>query len=65
MEKYYISSNKYSLQERTTAKGKKVYDLVFSITTMDGQSKQKWMRGNASKAIAKTRYLKFVTEHCE
>lgn len=65
MALYYITSNKYSLQERTDAKGKKVYDLVFSIITLDGQRKQKWMRGFTTKTYAKEAYLKFVTDNCE
>lgn len=65
MALYYITSNKYSLQERTDAKGKKVYDLVFSIITLDGQRKQKWMRGFSTKTLAKESYLKFVTDNCE
>lgn len=62
---YYITSNKYSLQERTNSAGKKVYDLVFGYITLDGQRKQKWMRGFTSKSYAKEAYLKFVTDNCE
>ncbi len=65
MALYYITSNKYSLQERTNSAGKKVYDLVFSIITLDGQRKQKWMRGFTTKTLAKESYLKFVTDNCE
>ncbi len=64
MEKYYISSNKYSLQERTTKRGK-VYDVVFRIITIDGQEKQKRLSGFSSKGLAKQGYLTFVTENCE
>ena len=65
MALYYITSNKYSLQERTLKSGKKVYDLVFCIITIDGQRKQKWLRGYESKTLAKAGYMKFVTENCE
>lgn len=65
MALYYITSNKYSLQERTNANGKKVYDLVFGYITLDGERKQKWMRGFTSKSYAKEAYLKFVTDNCE
>lgn len=63
-EKYYISSNKYSLQERMTKRGK-VYDVVFRIVTIDGQEKQKRLSGYSTKALAKDGYLQFVTEKCE
>lgn len=65
MEKYYISSNKYSLKERPLKSGKKVYDCIFRIITIDGQEKQKKLCGFATKALAKAEYLKFVTAHCE
>lgn len=61
---YYISSNKYSLQERMTKRGK-VYDLVFRIVTLDGIEKQKKMSGFATKTLAKQAYMEFVTEKCE
>ena len=61
---YYISSNKYSLQERNTKKGK-VYDLMFRIVTLDGIEKQKKMSGFATKTLAKQAYMQFVTEKCE
>ena len=61
---YYISSNKYSLQERQTKKGK-VYDVVFRIVTLDGVEKQKKLSGFANKTLAKQAYLEFVTEKCE
>ena len=61
---YYISSNKYSLQERMTKRGK-VYDIVFRIVTLDGIEKQKKISGFATKALAKQGYLEFVTEKCE
>ena len=63
-EHYYISSNKYSLQERQTKRGK-VYDVVFRIVTIDGTEKQKKLSGFSTKALAKQGYLEFVTEKCE
>lgn len=63
-EKYYISSNKYSMQERMTKRGK-VYDVVFRIVTLDGQEKQKRLSGYTTKSLAKDGYLQFVTEKCE
>lgn len=61
---YYISSNKYSLQERMTKRGK-VYDVVFRIVTLDGIEKQKKLSGYSTKTLAKQAYLEFVTEKCE
>lgn len=61
---YYISSNKYSLQERMTKRGK-VYDVMFRIVTLDGIEKQKKLSGYSTKALAKQAYLEFITEKCE
>ncbi len=63
-EHYYISSNKYALQERMTKRGK-VYDVVFRIVTIDGVEKQKKLSGFSSKSLAKEGYMEFVTEKCE
>lgn len=60
---YYISSNKYSLQERNTKRGK-VYDVIFRVTTIDGEAKQKRLCGYTTKALAKQGYLEFITECC-
>lgn len=65
MEKYYISSNKYSLTERQTKNNGKVYDVMFRITTLDGQEKQKKLSGYKTKALAKEGYLQFVQDCCE
>ena len=64
MTEFYISSNKYSLQERQTKRGK-VYDVVFRIVTLDGIEKQKKLSGYENKTLAKQGYLEFVTEKCE
>ena len=61
---YYITSHKYSLQERTTTKGK-VYDVVFRVITVDGESKQKWLRGYKTKSLANAAYMQFVDDCCE
>ena len=61
---YYISSNKYSLQERMTKRGK-VYDVIFRIVTLDGIEKQKKLSGYTTKTLAKQAYLEFITEKCE
>lgn len=61
---YYISSNKYSLQERQTKRGK-VYDVVFRIITLEGDEKQKKLSGFTTKALAKQAYVDFVTSKCE
>lgn len=64
MAEFYISSNKYSLQERQTKRGK-VYDVVFRIVTLDGLEKQKRLSGYSNKTLAKQAYLDFVTNKCE
>ena len=61
---FYISSTKYSLQERMTRRGK-VYDVVFRIVTLDGIEKQKKLSGFSSKTLAKQGYTDFVTSKCE
>ena len=65
MPKFYISSTKYSLQERQTKLNGKVYDVVLRIVTMDGIEKQKKLSGYKTKALAKEAYLEFVQENCE
>lgn len=65
MEKYYITSNKYSTRERITKTNGKVYDIIFRVVCIDGTEKQKWLRGYKTKALAKEAYLQFVQEHCE
>ena len=60
MAEYYISSNKYSLHERQTKRGK-VYDVIFRIITLDGIEQQKWLSGFTTKALAKQAYVDFVT----
>ncbi len=64
MPKYYISSNKYSLHERQTKRGK-VYDVRFRVTTLDGIEKQKKLSGFVNKSLAKQGYLDFITKTCE
>ena len=61
---YYISSNKYSLKERVTKRGK-VYDVIFRVVTLDGDEMQKRLCGYATKTLAKQAYMEFVTEKCE
>lgn len=64
MALYYISSNRYSLHERQSKSGK-MYDVIFNVTTIDGERKQKWLRGYKTKTLAKEGYLAFVQEYCE
>ena len=61
---FYISSTKYSLQERMTKRGK-VYDVIFRIVTIEGYEKQKKLSGFTSKTLAKQGYTDFVTQNCE
>lgn len=65
MEKYYISSNKYSISERKTKLHGKVYDIRFRLLTMDGVEIHKKIGGFETKALAKQGYIDFVQNHCE
>lgn len=65
MEKYYISSTKFTIQERKTKKNGTVYDVVFRIISMDGIEKQKKLSGFSTKTLAKQAHADFVTEYCE
>lgn len=65
MEKYYISSNKYSISERKTKLRGKVYDIRFRLMTIDGNEIHKRLSGFETKALAKQGYLEFVQEYCE
>lgn len=64
MVEYYISSTKYTTQERMTRRGK-VYDVVFRVITLNGKEKQKKLSGFANKTLAKQGYADFVTSKCE
>lgn len=61
---YYISSNKYSLIERMTKRGK-VYDVRFRVVTLEGKEVHKKLSGFTTKTLAKQAYMEFVTEKCE
>lgn len=64
-KEYYISSTKYSLQERQTKKGR-VYDVVFRIIEKKTLSeKQKWLRGFKTKTEAREAYADFITTRCD
>ena len=65
-EHYYISSTKYTLQERETKKHGKVYDVVFRVVIPDSrEEKQKKLSGFSSKTAAKAGYTDFITKYCE
>ena len=62
---YYISSTKYTVQERQTKHGR-VYDCVFRITDPDTlETKQKKLSGFKTKTELKEAYTEFVTGHCQ
>ena len=63
-KEFYISSTKYSLQERQTKRGK-VYDVRFRIITKDGVEIGKRLSGYANKTLAKQGYTDFITEYCQ
>jgi integrase len=64
MIEFYISSTKYSLQERDTKRGK-VYDVVFRVVDLQGNEHQRKLCGFFTKTAAKQAYTDFVTEKCE
>ena len=49
MTELYITSNKYSVQERIMKDGKSSFDIVFRVVTLDGQTKQKRLCGFKSR----------------
>jgi integrase len=63
-KQFYISSTKFSLQERQTKRGR-VYDVYFYIVLKDGTEKQKKLSGFSNKTLAKQAYTDFITENCE
>lgn len=65
MEELFITSNKYSVQERINREGKSVFDVVFRVVTLEGQTKQKRLCGFKNKKEAGRGYLDFVTKHCQ
>lgn len=65
MEKYYITSNKYSIAERKTKLRGKVYDIRFRLIDLAGNEIHKKLSGFSTKALAKQGYLEFIQENCE
>ena len=63
-KQYYISSTKYSLQERQTKRGK-VYDVRFRIVDKTGNEIHKKLSGYTTKILARDAYTTFVTDNCE
>lgn len=64
MIEFYISSTKYTLQERQTKRGK-VYDVCFRVLDLEGNEHQKKLCGYFTKTAAKEAYTEFVTAKCE
>lgn len=62
---YYISSTKFSLQERQTKKNGKVYDVCFRVISLTGEEIQKKLSGYKTKALAKEAHTEFITTKCE
>ena len=63
-ERYYITSHDHSIRQRISKQKGKVYDLVFRVITIDGDIKQKWLRGYKTKALAEAAYMQFVQDCC-
>ena len=64
MIEFYISSTKYTLQDRQTKRGK-VYDVAFRVIDLSGNEHQKKLCGYFTKTAAKQAYTEFITEKCE
>lgn len=66
MQEYYIKSTKYSIRERQTKKGGKVYDVLFRIVDKNTlYETRKCLSGYKTKTAAKEAYTDFVTAYCE
>lgn len=65
MQKYYIRSTKYNIQERITKLNGKVYDVVFRVITIDGIVKQIRLSGYKTKALAKAAHADYIQKHCQ
>ena len=65
MTEYYITSNKYSVQERINKNGKSVFEVVFRVVTLNGIVKQKRLGGFKNKKEAGRGYMEFITKYCE
>jgi integrase len=65
MTEFYITSNKYSVQERIMKDGKSSFDVVFRVVTLDGREKQKRLCGFKNRKEAGRGYIDFITKHCE
>lgn len=63
--KFYLTSNKYNINERMTKNRGKVYDVRFRITTIDGKTINKKLSGYKTKSLANAAYFNFVQEYCE
>lgn len=64
MERYFIRTNKYTIQERQVANGK-VFDVVFRMVSLQGRTLQKRLSGFESKKDAKRGYMDFVAKYCD
>lgn len=64
MQEYFITSTKYSTQERISADGRHIFDIVFRVYTLDGDYKQKRLCGFKSKKEANKGFTEFITNHC-
>ena len=64
MEKYYITSTKYSLRERTVKSGKTVYDVIFRVYDAAFRPHQKVLSGYTSKTLASQGHAHFIATEC-
>lgn len=65
MEKYYISSSKYTIESRETKKNGVLYDIRFRVMETDTyRTVHKRLSGYKTKTAAREAYMDFVTKNC-
>lgn len=65
MEKYYISSSKYTIESRETKKNGVLYDIRFRVMETDTyRIVHKRLSGYKTKTAAREAYMDFVTKNC-
>lgn len=66
MEKYYITSTKFSLRERKLkGSGKVVYDVIFRVYDAGMRPRQKVLSGYTSKTLASRAHADFIASSCD
>ena len=64
MEKYYVTSTKYSIHERKLKSGI-VYDVYFRVYALNGEEKQIRLNGYKTTKLAKIAHAEYIQTKCE